>query len=141
MNQDVTKTFPLWFINRCENGCDTVEMIVGLYQWCYGYLTDYMHPYVVIAVMVLVSVVIIAGEFLLLRNVFDQISEKWHDRWQYYEVYGEMRLRKAVSVSLCIVSVTLALIAVKYIPMDINVVSWWISFSVGLNIFIMAAVR
>lgn len=47
---------------------------------------------------------------------------------------GEMRLRKAVSVALCIVSVTLALIAVKYIPMDINVVSWWISFSVGLNI-------
>lgn len=41
---------------------------------------------------------------------------------------------KEVSLALCIVSVTLALIAVKYIPMDINVVSWWISFSVGLNI-------
>ena len=111
-------------------------MIAGLYQWCYGCLTDYMHPYVVIAVMVLVSVVIIAGGFLLLRNVFDWINEKWHDRWQYYEVYGEMRLRKAVSVALCIASVTLALITVKYIPMDINVVSWGISFSVGLNIFV-----
>lgn len=84
--------------------------------------------------MVLVSVGIIAVGFLLLRNVFDWISEKWHDRWQYYEVYGEMRLRKAVSVALCIVSVTLALIAVKYIPMDINVVSWWIGFSVMLNL-------
>lgn len=44
----------------------------------------------------------------------------------YYEVYGEMRLRKAVSVALCIVNVTLALIAVKYIPMDINneLVDW-----------------
>ena len=52
----------------------------------------------------------------------------------YYEVYGEMRLRKAVSVALCIVNVTLALIAVKYIPMDINVVSWWIGFSVMLNL-------
>ena len=134
MNHDITKTFSRWFINRWENGCDTVEMIAGLYQWCNGCLTDYMHPYVVIAVMVLVSVVIIAGGFLLLRNVFDWISKKWHDRWQYYEVYGEMRLRKAVSVALCIVSVTLALIAVKYIPMDINVVSWWISFSVRLNI-------
>lgn len=134
MNQDVTKTILLWFINRWENGYDTVEMIIGLYQWCYGYLTDYMHSYVVIAVMVLVSVGIIAGGFLLLRNVFGWISKKWHDRWQYYEVYGEIRLRKAVSVALCIVSVTLALIAVKYIPMDINVVSWWIGFSIGLNI-------
>lgn len=134
MNHDITKTFPLWFINRWENGYDTVEMIAGLYQCCQGCLTDYMHPYVVIAVMVLVPVAIIAVGFVLLRNVFDWISQKWHDCWQYYEVYGEMRLRKAVSVALCIVSVTSALIAIKYIPMDINVVSWWIGFSVGLNI-------
>lgn len=39
-----------------------------------------------------------------------------------------------VSLALCIISVTLALIAVKYIPMDINVVSWWIGFSVMLNL-------
>lgn len=79
MNHDVTKTILLWFINRWKNCCDTVEMISGLYQWCYGYLTDYMHPYVVIAVMVLVSVVIIAGGFLLLRNVFDWISRFFNE--------------------------------------------------------------
>ena len=39
-----------------------------------------------------------------------------------------------VSLALCIISVTLALIAVKYIPMDINVMSWWIGFSVMLNL-------
>lgn len=50
------------------------------------------------------------------------------------EVYGEIRLRKAVSVALCIVSVTFALIAGKYIPVDINVVSLWIGFSAGLNL-------
>lgn len=133
MNQDVAKTFPQWFINRWGNGCNIAEMIARLYRWCYGYLTDYMHPYVVIGVMVLASVGIIAVGFILLRNVFDCLSEKWHDRWQYYEVYGEIRLRKAVSVALCIVSITFALIAGKYIPLDINVVSWWIGFSVGLN--------
>ena len=134
MNHDITKSFSRWFINRWKNGCDTAEMIARLYQWCYGYLTDYMHPYVVIGIIVLITIGFIAVGFVLIRTVFDWIGEKWHDRWQYYEVYGEMRLRKAVSVALCIVSVTLALIAVKYIPMDINVVSWWISFSVGLNI-------
>ena len=44
-----------------------------------------------------------------------------------------MRLRKAVSVALCIVSITFALIAGKYIPVDINVVSWWLGISIGLN--------
>lgn len=80
MNSDVVKTIPQWFINRWENGCDIAERISGLYQWCYGYLTDYMHPYVVIGIMVIVSVGIVAVGFVLLRNVIDWFSEKWHDR-------------------------------------------------------------
>ncbi len=135
MNKDVTKTIPQWGINCWKNGCDIAETIVGLYQWCYAYLTDYTHPYVVIGVMVIVSVGIIAVGYVLISNVFDRIGEKWHDHWQYYKIYGVIRLRKAVSVALCIVSVTFALIAGKYIPLDINVVSWWIGFSVGLNLF------
>lgn len=134
MNKDIAKTIPQWFVNRWKNFCDMAEMIAGLYQWCYGNLTNYMHLYVVISIMILASAGILVGEFFLFRKVFDHIGEKWHDRWQYYEVYGEIRLRKAVSVALCIVSVTLALNAVKYIPMDINVVNWWIGFSIGLNI-------
>lgn len=134
MNKDVAKAVPQWFINRWQNCCDITERIARVYQWCYGYLTDYIHLYVVIGVMVLASAGIIAVGFVLLRNVFDWLSEKWHDRWQYYEVYGEIRLRKSVSVALCIVSVTFALIVGKYIPIDINVVSWWLGFSVGLNL-------
>lgn len=134
VNKDVAWTIPQWFENRWENGCNIAEMIAGLYQWCYGYLSDYMHAYVAIGVMVLVSVGIMAGGFLLFRNVYDRISDKWHDRWQYYEVTGVKSLRKAVAVALCIVSVTFALIAGMYIPVDINVVSWWLVFSVGLNL-------
>ena len=122
------------FIKGWENGCDIVKMITELYQWCYGYLKDYMHPYVVSGIMVLVSVGIVAVSFVLHRNMLDWLSEKWHERRQYYEVYGEIRLRKAMSVALCIVSVTFALIAGKYIPLDINLMSWWICFSVGLNL-------
>ena len=133
-NQDVTKTVPQWFVNRWKNSCDISEMIGGLYQWCYGCLSGYMHSYVAISIMVLVSVGIIAGGFVLFRNVFDQIGEKWRNCWQYYEVYGVKDLRKAVTVTFCIVSVTFALIAGKYIPLDINVVSWWLGFSVGLNL-------
>ncbi len=134
VNKDVVFTIPQWFENRWENGCDIAEMIVGLYQWCYDHLSAYMHPYVAIGVMVLVSVGVVASGFFLFRNVFDRIGDKWHDRWQYYEVTGVKSLRKAVSVALCIVSVTFALIAGKYIPVDINVVSWWLVFSVGLNL-------
>ncbi len=134
VNKDVACTIPQWFENRWENGCSIAEMIAELYQWCYDYLSDYMRPYVAISIMVLVSVGIIAGGFVLFRNVFNQIGEKWRNCWQYYEVYGVKDLRKAVMVTLCIVSVTFALIAGKHIPLDINVVSWWLGFSVGLNL-------
>lgn len=134
MDKDVAKTVPQWFVNRLKNGCDIAEMISRLYQWCYGNLTNYMHPYVVIGIMILASVGILIGEFFLFRNVFDQISEKWHDRWQYYKVIGVKSLRKAMTVALCIVSITFALIAGMCIPLDINAVSWWICFSVGLNL-------
>lgn len=134
MNKDIAKTIPQWFVNRWENGCDIAEMIVWLYQWCYGCLTNYMHPYVVISIMILASAGILIGEFFLFRKVFDHIGEKWHDRWQYYEATGVKSLRKAVTVALCIVSITFALIAGMCIPLDINVVSWWICFSVGLNL-------
>lgn len=113
---------------------DATKMIARLYQWCYGYLTDYMHPYVVIGVMVLISVGIIADVFLLFRIVFDWISEKWHDQWQYYEVTGVKSLRKAVSVDLCIVGITITLIAGLYILVIINVVSWWLGILAGLNL-------
>ncbi len=134
VNNDVACTIPRWFENRWENGCDIAEMIARLYQWCYRYLSAYMHAYVAIGVMVLVSVGIMVGGFLLFKNVYDRISDKWNDRWRYYEVTSVKSLRKAVSVALCIVSVTFALIAGKYIPLDINVVSWWICFSIGLNL-------
>lgn len=134
MNRDSAKTIPQWFVNRWENGCDIAKMIAGLYQWCYGCLTNYMHPYVVIGIMILASAGILIGGFFLFRNVCDRIDEKWHDRWQYYKVIGVKSLRKAVTVALCIVSITFALIAGMCIPLDINVVGWWICFSVGLNL-------
>lgn len=93
-----------------------------------------MGSIVVISIMILASAGILIGGFLLLRNVFDRIDEKWHDRWQYYKVIGVKSLRKAVTVALCIVSITFALIAGMCIPLDVNVVSWWICFSVGLNL-------
>ena len=97
-------------------------MIAGFYQWYYAYLTDYMHPYVVSGIMILVSAGIVAISLIL------------HGLWQYYKVTGVKSLRKAVSVDLCIVSMTFALLAVKYSLLDVNVVSWWIGFSTGLNI-------
>lgn len=60
--------------------------------------------------------------------------------WQYYKNTGVAGLRKAVSVALCVISVTLSMLSVSLIPVDINVLSWWLILSAGLN-FIMAVVR
>lgn len=141
MNKDVACTIPQWFVNRWRNGCDMAEMIAGLYQWCYDYLSDYMHPYVSSGVMVLVSVGILIGGFFLSRNVFDRIGEKWHDCWQYYKNTNAAELRKAVSVALCVISITLAMLAVSLISSDINVISWWLGFSVGLNLLYHACCK
>ena len=133
VNKDVVFTIPQWFENRRENGCDIAEMIARLYQWCYEYLTDTLHPYMAVGILILASAGMIAGAFLLIRNVFDRLREKWNNRWQYYEMVGVKELRKAVSTAICVISITFATIATINVPVDINVVSWWIGFSVGLN--------
>ena len=69
MDKDVAKTIPQWFVNRWKNCCDAAEMIAGLYQRCYGYLTDYMHSYVVIGIMILASVGILIGEFSIQKCI------------------------------------------------------------------------
>lgn len=63
VNKDVACTIPQWFENRWENGCSIAEMIAELYQWCYDNLTNYMHPYFVIGIMIFASVGILIGGF------------------------------------------------------------------------------
>ena len=132
-NKNVTCLIPRWFVKRWKNVGGIAKTIARLYQWCYGYLTDDLHPYMAVGIMVLASAGMIAGGFLLFRNVFDRLREKWDNLWQYYEMVGVKELRKAVSVALCVISITFATMAAINVPADINVVSWWIGFSVGLN--------
>ena len=70
----------------------------------------------------------------LFRNVLDRIGEKWHDHWQYYKNTGVAELRKAVSVAFCVISVALSMLSVSLILVDINVLSWWLILSAGLNL-------
>jgi hypothetical protein len=89
---------------------------------------------VAVGIIALVSVGIAAGIFLLVKIAFDRITEKCDDRWQYYKNTGVAELRKAVSVALCVISVTLSMLSVSLIPVDINVLSWWLILSAGLNL-------
>lgn len=96
-------------------------------------MAGYVHAYVAVSIIILVSVGIVTGIFVLVRFAFDRIAEKRDERWQYYKNTGVAELRKAVSVALCVISINLAMLAVSWIPVDINVLSWWIVLSVGLN--------
>ena len=104
---------------------------LGCIEWCYEYLAQYVHSYVAVGIIALVSVGIAAGVFLLVKIAFDRITEKCDDRWQYYKSTGIAELRKAVSVALCVISVTLSMLSVSLIPVDINVLSWWLILSAG----------
>lgn len=133
VNKDIVTSIPDWFLNHGRNMMNVAKGVCLMYQWCYDYLRQYVHSYVAVGVIALVSVGIVAGIFALARIVFDRIAEKWDDHWQYYKNTGVAELRMAVSVALCVISITLAVLAASLIPVDINVMSWWIIFSAGLN--------
>jgi hypothetical protein len=133
INVDVAATIPEWFLNRGSNAAAVVTLLGGLFRWSYKHLIGYVHSYVAAGVIVLVSIGIAAGVFVILKCAFERIAEKWDDRWQYYKAAGVSELRKAVSIALCVISVTLSVIAATVIPANVNVVSWWIIFSAGLN--------
>lgn len=133
VNKDVVATIPDWFLNRGRNVMNISNLLCRVYQWCYEYLAQYVHSYVAVGIIALVSVGIAAGVFVLAKIAFDRITEKCDDRWQYYKNTGVAELRKAVSVALCVISVTLSMLSVSLIPVDINVLSWWLILSAGLN--------
>jgi len=134
VNKDIVATIPDWFLNRGRDVMNVANLLGKFYQWCYNFLTQYVHSYVAISIIILVSGGIVTGAFVLVRIAFGRITEKWDYRWQYYKATGVLELRKAVSVALCVISITLSMLAATLIPVDINVVSWWIIFSVGLNL-------
>ena len=134
VNKDVVTTIPDWFLNRGRNVMNVAKLLCRVYQWCYECLTKYVHSYVAVGIIALVSVGIVAGVFALVKMAFDRIIEKWDDRWQYYKNTGVAELRKAVSVALCVISVTLSMLSASLIPVDINVLSWWLILSAGLNL-------
>lgn len=134
VNKDVDATIPEWFLNRGRNVMNVSNVLCRVYQWCYEYLDQYVHSYVAVGIIALVSVGIAAGVFVLVKIAFDRITEKSDDRWQYYKNTGVAELRKAVSVALCVISVTLSMVSVSLIPVDINVLSWWLILSAGLNL-------
>lgn len=133
VNKDITATIPDWFLNRGRDVMNVANWICKMYGWCYDYMAKYVHAYIAVAIIILVSVGIVTGILVLVRFAFDKISERWDDRWQYYKNTGVAELRKAVSVALCVISITLSVLAVSWIPADINVIGWWIILSVGLN--------
>ena len=114
---------------RRYDGCSFFRPGVGLF--CSAAVSD--DTYVAVGIIALVSVGIAAGVFVHVKIAFDRITEKCDDRWQYYKNTGVAELRKAVSVALCVVSVTLSMLSVSLIPVDINVLSWWLILSAGLN--------
>jgi hypothetical protein len=134
INVEVAATIPEWFLDRGSNVLAVVTLLGGLFQWSYKHLIGHVHSYVAVGIIAVVSGGIAAGAFVLLQYAFERIAEKWDNRWQYYKAAGVSELRKAVSIALCIISVTLSVIAATVIPANVNVVSWWVIFSAGLNV-------
>ena len=128
IEKDTTATIPLWFLDRGRDVMWLLQNLGNLYQRFYQTMIAAMPPQMASVILVFVSAAIIAALFFLVRMVFYCLLRKWKKRWEYYECKGVEVLKKSVMIGIAFMgfSLSLAVMKLPFIPIRLNVVSWWI---------------
>lgn len=128
IEKDTTATIPLWFLDRGRDVMWLLQSLGNLYQRFYQTMIAAMPPQMASVILVFVSAAIIAALFFLVRMVFYCLLRKWKKRWEYYECKGVEVLKKSVMIGIAFMGLSLSLAVMKlpFIPIRLNVVSWWI---------------
>ncbi len=81
-----------------------------------------------IAVLVFVSAVFAVIIFFVICMGICCLLEKWKKRWEYYECKDMEQFKKCVMVGIAFMgfSISLMVMQLTFIPIRLNVVSWWI---------------
>ncbi len=129
--KDITATISLWFWDMCGNVMWLLQNLGNLYQHFYQTMTAGMPPQLAAAILVFVSAAIAAVLFFFIRMVFYRLLRKWKKRWAYYECRGVEVFKKSVMTGIAFMGFSLSLAARKlpFIPITLNVVSWWVLIS------------
>lgn len=125
------KTIPLWFAARIENLKYIWGLITSLYLWGYNLLNPHTNDLVAKGVSFIITTAITC---LIAYGLFKLITWIWFDYIVTDVSYDKELLYLSSTIAIIIVSIPLAMFLVEVIPLSINVVSWWLLLSFGLNV-------
>lgn len=128
IEKDTTATIPLWFLDRGRDVIWLLQNLGNLYQYFYQTIITAMPSQLAAVILVFAFVAITAVLFFFIRIVFYSLLQKWKKRWEYYECKGVEVFKKSVMIGIAFMGVSLSLAVMKlpFIPIRLNVVSWWI---------------
>lgn len=131
LERNTVANIPLWFRDRYRNVQWMWKCIGDFYQNLYLKMTTEISTYAAIRILVLVSVIIAVICFFLIRIGLRQLLRKWKKRWELYESRDMALLKKCAMAGIAFMGFSISMIIVNlpFIPLRLNVVSWWILIS------------
>lgn len=128
IEKDTTATIPLWILDRGRDVMWLLQNLGNLYQHFYQKMIAAMPPHLAAGILVFVSVVFAVIVFVVIRMGICCLLGKWKKRWEYYECKGVEVFKKSVMAGIAFIgfSLSLAVMKLPFIPIRLNVVSWWI---------------
>lgn len=128
IEKDTTATIPFWFLDRGRDVMWLLQSLGNLYQCFYQTMIAAMPPQLAAGILVFVSVVFAVIVFVVIRMGIYCLLGKWKKRWEYYESKGVEVFKKSVMIGIVFMgfSLSLAVMNLPFIPIRLNVVSWWI---------------
>lgn len=128
IEKDTTATIPLWFWDRGRDVMWLLQSLGNLYQRFYQKMIAAMPPQLAAGILVFVSVVFAVIVFVVIRMGIYCLLGKWKKRWEYYESKGVEVFKKSVMIGIAFMgfSLSLAVMKLPFIPIKLNLVSWWI---------------
>lgn len=131
LEKKIVATIPLWFRDRYKNVQWMSQRIGDFYQRLYLKMAMEMPSYATIGILILVSVIIVAVIFCFIRIGIHSLLQKWNRRWEFYDCTDIDLIKKCVLIEIAFMGFSISMIVVNlpFIPLRLNVVSWWILIS------------
>lgn len=131
LEKNTVRTIPMWFRDRYGNILWLVQCIGDFYQRLYLKMATEISTHAAIGILVLVSIIVVAICFFLIRMGLRYLLRKWKKRWEFYESRDVELLKKCVMVGIVFMALSISIVIVHLpvIPFKFNVISWWILIS------------
>lgn len=131
LEKDTLATIPQWFQGRYRNIQWMSKCIGDFYQNLYLNMTAKISTQATIGIMFLASVIIAVVTFCLIRIGLCYLLRKWKKRWEFYDYKDLEVIKKCIIVGISFMrfSISMVVVNLPFIPIRLNVISWWILIS------------